>query len=646
MKKYFYKDRALAVSLLLSLAMAATDAPVWISLFSFLVLAWKWAAEYKGIYKPSRRITAGVSIFLLIQVYLQFGTLLGQEASNTLLIGLSALKVMDYEEDRDHKFLVLLGFIMIGLKAIFSVDFYWLIPSLLAFGGFWLSLLEPSLPQKNRFLLNAFLVSAPLTIFLFFAFPRIVVPWAMSRSAGTNVIGFSDQLNPGQVAQLAGVDNLAFRAKFAQGDPKIRSLYWRGSVLTRSEGLRWLPPRAAYLPPKRKNISAGNISYEVILEPGSKGYLFTLNQVQGIEYDAPLMWQNYSVVRTTQQEAKSLHYEAESNLAAVDDTPPSEDLLKPPNFSPRVQEWLDETKKKFPSPSSRVQELQNFFSNPKFLYTLKPGTYLQKDLEVFLFERRLGFCEHFAGAYASLARGLGIPSRVVVGYHGGSQNPYGGFWRISQRDAHAWVEIFVDNSWQQVDPTTWVAPLRLSLGAEKFFALSEDQQRALARSLEWTSLAGAGVGSWENLVLWIEDLNYRWTYLLMDFDISAQKKFWSELISSPAAILLVTMTAFLIYFVMTKLNLVTKSKRGKIEFLFDEVVLWAAQKGFRRRTNEPPVSFLLRLGKELPEGREFFGELSEKYDLLIYNSQGVSIESERHLRFMWRRVKRPSRPSL
>ena len=44
----------------------------------------------------------------------------------------------------------------------------------------------------------------------------------------------------------------------------------------------------------------------------------------------------------------------------------------------------------------------------------------------FLFGTRRGYCEFFASAYATLARLVGIPARLVGGYYGGDYNALGG----------------------------------------------------------------------------------------------------------------------------------------------------------------------------------------------------------------------------
>ena len=71
----------------------------------------------------------------------------------------------------------------------------------------------------------------------------------------------------------------------------------------------------------------------------------------------------------------------------------------------------------------------------------------------FLTVTKRGHCEYFASAAALLARTVGIPARVVGGYRVHEKNPIGDFYVVRERNAHAWVEVFVDGGWRTVDPT-------------------------------------------------------------------------------------------------------------------------------------------------------------------------------------------------
>lgn len=72
----------------------------------------------------------------------------------------------------------------------------------------------------------------------------------------------------------------------------------------------------------------------------------------------------------------------------------------------------------------------------------------------FVTETRRGYCEQFASAYAAMARLLGLPARVVVGFARGVPQADGGEI-VEGRHAHAWAEVFVPGTpgWVTVDPT-------------------------------------------------------------------------------------------------------------------------------------------------------------------------------------------------
>jgi hypothetical protein len=71
----------------------------------------------------------------------------------------------------------------------------------------------------------------------------------------------------------------------------------------------------------------------------------------------------------------------------------------------------------------------------------------------FLTVHRAGHCEMFASAMVLLARAEGIPARMVGGFHVVEENPLTGRAVVRDRDAHAWVEAWIDGAWRGWDPT-------------------------------------------------------------------------------------------------------------------------------------------------------------------------------------------------
>ncbi|WP_159084973.1 transglutaminaseTgpA domain-containing protein [Planctomonas deserti] len=73
-------------------------------------------------------------------------------------------------------------------------------------------------------------------------------------------------------------------------------------------------------------------------------------------------------------------------------------------------------------------------------------------------EEESGYCIHFSSAMALLARVVGIPSRVAVGYTYGDrtdgERDGRRIWEVTGRDAHAWPELYFESvGWVPFEPT-------------------------------------------------------------------------------------------------------------------------------------------------------------------------------------------------
>ena len=111
-----------------------------------------------------------------------------------------------------------------------------------------------------------------------------------------------------------------------------------------------------------------------------------------------------------------------------------------------------------------------------FTYDESPPRAKGPPLAAFVTRTRAGYCQHFAGAMATMLRMLGVPARVAVGFTSGS--PRDGRWEVADRDAHAWVEVwFRGHGWIPFDPT----PGRGTLGGEYSFASSSEEAVAALR---------------------------------------------------------------------------------------------------------------------------------------------------------------------
>lgn len=100
----------------------------------------------------------------------------------------------------------------------------------------------------------------------------------------------------------------------------------------------------------------------------------------------------------------------------------------------------------------KVLAINDYFSGNGFEYTLAtdPGS-SGSALEDFLRNKK-GYCEQYASAMAYLVRAAEIPARVVIGFAQGEKK--GDYYSVTNRDAHAWVEVYFEGSgWVPFDPT-------------------------------------------------------------------------------------------------------------------------------------------------------------------------------------------------
>jgi protein-glutamine gamma-glutamyltransferase len=559
----FFNQPLLFGSIFVAMATASTELPVWIIIFSLILILWRLAFEELDLPKVKTRWTTLIGLLLFIFTYVQYRTIWGQVESATILAGLISISILNYETERDHRILILLGFILSAMKPMFVIDLVWAIPSFICLVGLWISLLPNVIVHKWKYFGRISLYSLPLLVILFLLFPRIVIFQTNRSSAAISTSGFSEDLNPGRFSSLVQSDKAAFYAEF-KGEVLLsddllanKDLYWRGGILSESNGFEWKRrsrlkeiSKNAPLPVTNRNSFLSKFSYSVIMEPMDHRIVFSL--------DVPSQLKTTSVVTDTSEygiirlsaplsQQKQFDFVADPTFQSLNDLPDDPAYLELKNLPPKTKEWITQVNKQNLSYEQKIKTLERFFSLSGFRYTLSPGTYEKNDLDEFLFVRKRGFCEHFAAAYATLARALKIPARVIIGYQGGEYNTIGGFWKISQRDAHAWVEIGHGLGWTRIDPTVWIAPLRLNISARQFFSLSDTDQILFGRE---NKLARNNLEIlWNQTTHFIDNLNYAWTVFLLEYDKEKQLALLGEFLETNQllSVLKVLFILFLIY---------------------------------------------------------------------------------------------------
>ncbi|MDQ1397454.1 MAG: hypothetical protein QOG64_2713 [Acidimicrobiaceae bacterium] len=147
--------------------------------------------------------------------------------------------------------------------------------------------------------------------------------------------------------------------------------------------------------------------------------------------------------------------------------------LSLPNIPKKVTELAQRIVAGKTTEYDKALALQNYLRSAPFRYNLKAAAgHSGNALERFLLVTHEGYCEQFAGSYAVMARAVGLPTRVAVGFTPGTFNPSDGTYHVRDEHAHAWPEVFFSNiGWVAFEPT----PGRGEPGAQSYTGVPEAQ---------------------------------------------------------------------------------------------------------------------------------------------------------------------------
>ena len=155
-----------------------------------------------------------------------------------------------------------------------------------------------------------------------------------------------------------------------------------------------------------------------------------------------------------------LSYRVEPSVAALQASGPVPEDLQgqlalPEDLPSVVTELAREVTAEADDAFGRAAALQAFFrSAGGFEYDVQTVPGHSSTALVDFLEGRRGYCEQFAASMAVMARALGIPARVAVGFLPGEARGASDTYRVHAHDAHAWPELwFTGVGWVPFEPT-------------------------------------------------------------------------------------------------------------------------------------------------------------------------------------------------
>ena len=390
------------------------------------------------------------------------------------------------------------------------------------------------------FLASTCLLSVPILLFttaLFVLFPRVGLSLLLlNHPRAGRMIGFSEHVDLGDVGVLRDDPTIALRFEPKNTPDPLPTrlvLRLRGTAFDAYDGRAWARTQRE-LHPADHGADGGEVyplfrpadpardrSIAFDLEPIDPPVLFLppravalrVKPQNQILLGEPLVIQRGSEdeLRYAGSDARGLRYEV---YIAGDDEVLIEPLtalerprylLLPGNLPQRVVDlahrWTDE----LATPDAKARRIEERLRRD-FIYDLRsPSQGRPQPVDHFLFESRRGHCEFFSTAMALMLRAVGIPSRNVTGFVGGTWNRFGHYYAVREGDAHSWVEAYIDSpsrsGWKTFDPTP-------SSGAQPF---------------------EPPTGAYYYVRDFVEALSQRWNTYVVGYDLRKQVRIFDEM---------------------------------------------------------------------------------------------------------------------
>lgn len=590
---------------LLCLAIALTMLPLlgqvpWTSAVFFLAaLLLRWA---RGSRPP---LPSLLRVLLVLGgvagIWAEVGSLQGLETGIGIMLCVIAGKALESRTARDLQVLGLLGWFLclccLVLQQDLSVTLYTTGTALLiaaALVRFRRGTRGVMRPLKTVLVLAV--QALPLLLVLFVFFPRGTAGLVTSLTRSLrHQTGISGSLSPGSIASVAQSDEPAFRAVIHGRQPDPRELYWRCLTLSHCEGLSW--EQTAGTSTRATKPSGQPVRQTITLEPHGARWIPGLDRPSKILKGGRDHYLNSEDQTLRSHEnvrfARRLEIESttDATLEPLSDPVMRRSLQLPPQVPPRVEALAAELARGATNHQQIVDAALMHFAREGFQYSLQPGAYGPAPLEEFLFERKIGFCEHFAASFGTLMRLAGVPTRLVVGYQGGELIQPGDYYLVRQFNAHVWNEVWLEGKgWTRFDPTAVLAPTRLT---PDFRTLLGD---SFALGFNFPRDAWWGQAVLKVQMFW-DNLNYQWYTRVVQFNEDEQFSFlagWGLMRMGRVALIALALLGLTLLGLWLWIRRPARHPDPAVR-LWQQVCRWLAKKGHPRRPDEAPLAYATRV---------------------------------------------------
>ena len=274
--------------------------------------------------------------------------------------------------------------------------------------------------------------------------------------------------------------------------------------------------------------------------------------------------------------------------------------------NPKTYQVAQKIKESFNLPEQKANALVHFFKNQLLTYSLKPDALdINNTTDSFLFDKRKGYCVHFASSFVTMARMIGIPSRIVTGYKADKSSSLNNYLAVKERDAHAWAELYINEHWVRYETTGTASAIDTE--AEEIFTDTHPFLKRLNLHLMYLKY---------QVETWI--LHYSNIRQLQLIQYAKENpRFIFFFILSFIVLIIVTMS-IIIYFRRPRCT-------HKVLCILEPLLKKMKKEGYTRQKDETLHQYFLRYLKENPE-QDGIKEVDRYYEIISYGGDN-SVET-------------------
>lgn len=417
---------------------------------------------------PSRRVVRALSIvgLIAIAIFKILGGAWGDASVSLLILG-CALKFLEINNKRDALVQCTAIFFLSSVPYIFHYEvyiaLYLLLVPLMSLWSYLAISANLSIKQEVKILGLLTSCAIPLVLVLFIGLPRPAGLWSLPQSLNKNidVSGISEEFSPNEVSSLVRRGDLAARVIFDGNIPNIR--YFKAVTYEFNAGSRWYPSRSSrdyqmrlrYMYRPKDEVTrpfkkANAQKYRVMVEGRGSQFIPALSESYSTDKSIFYLKGGTYVTREAFSSRLAVDFEYPGTIG--DDEPTGaylrELLFVHPKQNLRTWDLVSKLEEQNLTQKELANKIFMTFATG-YKYTLEPGSYGSNAVDELIFERKQGFCGHYAHALAVMFRMAKIPARIAGGYVGGKVNT--NYVILRDFDAHAWTEAYIDGKWQRFD---------------------------------------------------------------------------------------------------------------------------------------------------------------------------------------------------